>query len=95
MVEVGDAEAVRADHAHAGGPADGEQLVLARAPLRADLCEAGREHDERTHALGGALARGLDDRGGRDCDDGELDVALDVGDGANRRPAGDLAAAAR
>ena len=62
VVEVGDAEAVRADHAHAGGPADGEQLILARAALGADLGEARRQDDERADALGRALARGLDDR---------------------------------
>ena len=63
VVEVGDAEAVRADHAHAGRPADGEQLVLARAALGADLGEARGQDDERAHALGGALPRGLDDGG--------------------------------
>ena len=90
VVEVGDPEAVRADHPHAGRPADGEQLVLARTALGSDLGEAGREHDERAHALGGALAGGLEDGGRGHGDDRELDVALDVGDAsarsAGRRP---------
>ena len=90
MTEVGDPEAVGPDHPHAGGPADREQLVLARTALRADLGEAGRQDDERAHALRRALAGGLDHRRRGHRDDGELDVALDVGERADRRPAGDL-----
>ena len=51
------AEAVRADEPHAGRAADVEQLGLAGATARADLCEAGREDHERAHAGGAALAR--------------------------------------
>ena len=91
MMEVGDPEAVRADD---GCPRLGRWASWRARPSGADLCEAGRQHDERTDALGGALASGLDDGARRDCDDGELDVALDVGARANGRPAGDLAARA-
>ena len=93
VMEVGDPEAVGADHAHAGGPADGEQLVLPRAALRAYLGEPGRQDDERPHALRRALAYGLEHRRGGDRDHRELDVAFDVGDRANRWPAGDLSVA--
>ena len=93
MMEVGDPEAVGADHAHAGGPADGEQLVLPRTALRAHLGEPGRQDDERPHALLRALACGLEHRRRGHRDHGELDVAFDVGDRANRGPAGDLSVA--
>ena len=92
VVQVRDAEAVRADDAHAGRPADGEQLVLARAALGPDLCEARGEDDERAHAVVGTLARRLDDRSGRHGDDRQLHVLLDLGDRADGRSPCDLAA---
>ena len=61
-------------------------------PSGADLGEAGREDDERAHALRARTARAVSSTaGGGHGDDRELDVAFDVGDRANRRPAGDLA----
>ena len=54
--------------------------MLAGGPLAADLGEPGGEHDQRGDALCGAFAGDLDDRRGGDGDDGELDVAGDVGD---------------
>ena len=86
------AEAVRADHPHARRPADGEQLVLARTPRGTDLREARRQDDERAHALGGAGSRDVDDRVRRHDDHGELDLTLDVGDRADRRPPRHLSA---
>ena len=65
------AETVRAQHAHPGGPADGEEVV--------DLGEARRQHDEGAHPLGGAGARGVDDHRRRHGEDGELDVVVDRG----------------
>ena len=62
-------------------------------PSGPDLGEPGRQDDERAHALLRALACGLEHRRRGHRDHGELDVAFDVGDRANRRPAGDLPAA--
>ena len=86
------AEGVRADHPHARGPADGEQLVLARTPRRTDLREARRQDHKGAHAFGGAGSRNVDDRVRRHDDHGELDLTLDVGDRADRRPPRHLSA---
>ena len=73
MCGVEHAEAVRADEPHPAGAAGREQLGLQARAVGADLGEARREHDERAHARGGAVAR--DGRHGLrgDGDHGEVD----------------------
>ena len=58
------------------------QLALAARALLAGLGEAGRDHEQRAHAGGRALARDRDDLAGRHDDHRQLDARRDVGDRA-------------
>ena len=77
-VGVGDAQAVGAHHAHAGGAGGAHQLVLADATLRADLTEPGADHDESVHALLRALFDHVHDRLGAHRHHGQVDLVGDV-----------------
>ncbi len=70
--------------------ADSEQIALQPVALLARSREAGRDHHDGLHALGGALPRGVQHVGGRHRDHAELDLVRDV-----RRPSGRRAPTAR
>ena len=78
-VGVDDAEAVGPDHAQAVGARQPDQPALPLAALLAGLGEAGGDDDQPVHALGGAVEDDVLHRLGRHRDDGDVDVAGDVG----------------
>ncbi len=84
---VDDAQAVRPHQAHAGRPADLDQLALDPRPLLPDLGEAGREDHQRVHPSLTALPGDVQDRGRRHRDDGEIDRLGQIGDPRQRRHA--------
>jgi len=77
-VGVHHAQAVGSHEPHASGTADAHQLPLALATAGAGLGEAGRYDDERTDALGRAVACHVEDGVRRDRDDREIQVARHV-----------------
>ena len=76
------------DQAQPVGPGQPDQLPLALAALLAGLGEAGRDHDQAVHALGGAVEHHVLHRLRRHGDDREVDLAGDVVDGGVRRQPG-------
>ena len=86
-IGVDDPEAVRPDQPQAVGPGQPDQPALPLTALLAGLGEAGRDHDQPVHALGGAVEDDVLHRVGRHGDDREVDVVGDVAR-PRRTPAG-------
>ena len=77
-VGVDDAQAVRADHAYAVAPDDGDQFFLHRHALRSHLTEAGRDCDHALDALLAALLDNACNEFGGNHNHGQVDRAGDV-----------------
>ena len=77
---VDDAEAVGADQPHPVGAGQPDQPALPLAALLAGLGEAGGDHDQAVHALGGAVEHDVGHGLGGHGDDGEVDGVGDVAD---------------
>ncbi len=88
-VGVDHAEAVGADQPQPVGPGQPDQPALPAAPLVAGLGEAGGDHHQAVHALGGAVEHHLLHGVGGYGDHGDVDLARDVGDRLVGLEAGD------
>src|SRR5581483_4630645 len=66
-----------------------EQAVLPFTALRARLGEAGGDHAQCAHVPLQRGLGGLDDEAGREADDGEVDLPVDLVDRPLRADAGD------
>ncbi|CAB4907925.1 unannotated protein [freshwater metagenome] len=89
-VGVDQPQAVGADHPHARRAGGGDQRPLGRPPLGAGLAEPAGDDDQALDPLAPA---GLDHPGhlgGRDGEDGQVDVVRDVLDRGVRRHPGDV-----